>query len=144
MTRADRIASWLRERAENAGAKGFVFGLSGGIDSAVAARLCQLATPGNVLGVLLPCYSQPQDEQDARLVADAFQIPIALVDLSRSFDSLGTTLDGASRKPVGCSKWNSPQLWDCHSGSFQVVNSERWAGKLHEVCKIFPGRGTGA
>ena len=95
MTRADRIASWLRERAENAGAKGFVFGLSGGIDSAVVARLCQLATPGNVLGVLLPCYSQPQDEQDAMLVADAFKMPTVRVDLSRAFDALGGALDDA-------------------------------------------------
>lgn len=95
MTRGEKISSWLKERADLAGATGFVFGLSGGIDSAVVARLCQMAAPGHVLGVIMPCYSQPQDEQDARLVADAFQIPVALVDLSRAFDSLGTTLDDA-------------------------------------------------
>lgn len=95
MTRADRISSWLQERADIAGARGFVFGLSGGIDSAVVARLCQMATPGNVLGVLLPCYSQPQDEQDATLVADAFKIPTVRVDLSRAFDALGGALDDA-------------------------------------------------
>jgi len=62
---AEQIAGWMRERAADAGAKGFVVGLSGGIDSAVVARLAQLATPGEVVGVLMPCHSDPQDERDA-------------------------------------------------------------------------------
>lgn len=95
MTRAGKISSWLKERAAAAKAEGFVFGLSGGIDSAVVARLCQLATPGHVLGVMLPCHSQPQDEQDALLVAEAFKIPTARVDLGATFDTLGSTLDHA-------------------------------------------------
>jgi NAD+ synthase len=95
MNRAEKISSWLKERAAAANADGFVFGLSGGIDSAVVARLCQMATPGHVLGVLLPCYSQEQDEVDAMLVADAFKIPTAKVDLAKTFDALGATLDEA-------------------------------------------------
>ena len=95
MSRAEKISSWLKERAELAGAQGFVFGLSGGIDSAVVARLCQLATPGHVLGALMPCYSQPQDEHDAMLVAEAFTLPTVRIDLSRTFDTLAATLDEA-------------------------------------------------
>jgi len=95
MTRAQKISSWLKERAAAAGANGFVFGLSGGIDSAVVARLCQMATPGHVLGVIMPCYSQPQDEADARLVAEHFSFPTVRVDLSKTFDALGGTLDDA-------------------------------------------------
>lgn len=95
MNRAEKISSWLRERARAAGAEGYVFGLSGGIDSAVVARLCQMATPDHVLGVMLPCYSQAQDEQDALLVADAFKIPAVKVDLSKTFDALGSALDQA-------------------------------------------------
>lgn len=98
MTRAETIASWLKERATAAKAEGFVFGLSGGIDSAVVARLCQMATPGHVLGVMLPCHSQGQDEQDALLVAEAFQIPTARVDLGATFDALSATLDDALMK----------------------------------------------
>ncbi len=86
--RSERIALWLRERAGEAGAHGFVFGLSGGIDSAVVARLCQMATPTRVLGVILPCYSHPQDETDARLLARTFGIPTARVDLASTFDAL--------------------------------------------------------
>ena len=95
MTRAERIAGWLQERAASAGARGFVFGLSGGIDSAVVARLCQLAAPQRVLGVLLPCYSHPLDEEDARLVAATFGIPLARVDLGSTFDALTETLQHA-------------------------------------------------
>ena len=61
-----------------------------------------------------------------------------------TFAPEATTEEGASRKPVGCSKWKSFQLCDCHSGSFQVVSSLRCAVKLQEVCMILPGRGTGA
>ncbi len=86
--RADVIVHWLRDRAEGAGARGFVFGLSGGIDSAVVARLCQMATPNRVLGVILPCYSHAQDEADAYVMADAFGIPTAKVDLAAPFDAL--------------------------------------------------------
>ena len=34
------IINWLKEYAENAGVKGFVIGVSGGIDSAVSSTLC--------------------------------------------------------------------------------------------------------
>lgn len=95
MSRAAVISSWLKERAKAAGANGFVFGLSGGIDSAVVARLCQMAAPDHVLGVMMPCYSQPQDEQDALLVAKAFNIEVVRADLSRAFDALAGTLDDA-------------------------------------------------
>lgn len=95
MTRAERICGWLAERASIAGAHGYVFGLSGGIDSAVVAKLCQMAFPQRVLGVMLPCYSHPQDEEDARLVATAFSIPVARVDLGPAFDALTDSLTHA-------------------------------------------------
>lgn len=78
-----------------AGARGFVVGLSGGIDSAVVARLCQIAVHSHILGVLLPCYSQPQDEDDARLVAKAFGIPTVRVDLAQPYDALQESLHEA-------------------------------------------------
>jgi NAD+ synthase len=97
MSRAEQISTWLRERAMAGGARGYVFGLSGGIDSAVVAKLCQMAFPQRVLGVILPCYSHPQDEADARLVATAFQIPVARVDLGPTFDAVTDALSHAVR-----------------------------------------------
>lgn len=98
MTRAEKISSWLRSRAEAAGARGYVFGLSGGVDSAVVARLCQLAFPQRVLGVVLPCYSHPQDEADARLVGHAFGIPVTRVDLGPTFDAMTESLSQAVKR----------------------------------------------
>jgi NAD+ synthase len=95
MTRAETIATWLRERAHAAGARGFVVGLSGGIDSALVAALCHLAIPQRVVGVLLPCYSHPQDEADARLVAKAMSIPAVAVNLDATFDALTDSLQAA-------------------------------------------------
>jgi NAD+ synthase len=93
MSKAERIAGWLRDQAMHAGARGFVFGLSGGVDSALVARLCQMAAPQRVLGVYLPAYSHPQDEEDARLVATTFGIPFARVDLTATFDALSEALN---------------------------------------------------
>jgi NAD+ synthase len=87
-SRAQQITGWLRSRVTAAGARGLVVGLSGGLDSAVVARLCQMAAPGQVLGVILPCHSDPRDEQDARGVADAFGLPFTQIDLEQAYDHL--------------------------------------------------------
>ncbi|HSC25845.1 MAG TPA: NAD(+) synthase [Vicinamibacterales bacterium] len=87
-TTAGAIADWLQQAVTAAGARGLVFGLSGGIDSAVVARLCQMAAPGQVLGVLMPCHSDPQDEADARLVAEHFGFPVVRVDLEPAHDRI--------------------------------------------------------
>ena len=90
--RTDAIVEWLRQRLHQPGARGFVVGLSGGIDSAVVARLCQAAAPANVVGVIMPCHSDPQDEADARLVADHFRIPTIRIDLAPTYDRFTATL----------------------------------------------------
>lgn len=93
--RAGALTQWLRDQAQAAGAHGFVLGLSGGIDSAVVARLCQMATPNRVLGVIMPSYSHAQDEAHARLLANAFGIPTARVDLTGTFDAITGELHAA-------------------------------------------------
>jgi len=90
-SRAERISAWLRDQASAANATGFVLGMSGGIDSAVVARLCQMAMPGRVLGVIMPCYSHADDELDAVLTAESSGLPTVRVDLSSAYDAL--TLD---------------------------------------------------
>ena len=93
----DAIVEWLRQRLARSAARGFVFGLSGGIDSALVARLCQLAAPENVVGVMMPCHSDPRDEADARLLADHFAIPAIRIDLAPSYDQFTRTLQEAAR-----------------------------------------------
>ena len=95
MQGADGIARWLRERVERAGAKGIVVGLSGGIDSAVVIGLAARAVPGHVVGVILPCHSDPRDEADARLAAEHFDVPAIRVDLGPAYDRLLGDLERA-------------------------------------------------
>jgi NAD+ synthase len=78
----------MRRYLSSSGARGFVIGLSGGLDSAVVARLAQLAAPGAVIGLLLPCHSDPKDEQDAVLVARQFSLATARIDLSSAYDAM--------------------------------------------------------
>jgi NAD+ synthase len=89
------IVEWLRRRLNASGARGFVVGLSGGVDSAVVARLAQLAAPGQVIGAILPCGSDPADEADARLVAQEFELPVVRVDLGPAYDRLIADARGA-------------------------------------------------
>ena len=86
--RGTDIAEWLRQQLTVAGAHGFVVGLSGGLDSAVVARLCQMAAPGQVVGVLMPCHSDARDEADARMVAEHFDIPTFLDRSGPAYDRL--------------------------------------------------------
>jgi NAD+ synthase len=89
MNLPDRIANWLREHLDAAGAEGFVFGLSGGVDSATAAALAVRAVGAeNTLGVLMPCHSQPEDAALGQLVADAFSVSTVTVDLTGAHDAL--------------------------------------------------------
>jgi NAD+ synthase len=92
---ANRIAEWLRGRLSAAGARGFVVGLSGGVDSAVVVRLCQIAAPDAVLAVLMPSHSDPRDERDAMMVADHFGIATVRADLTLPYDQLTVTLSDA-------------------------------------------------
>lgn len=97
---ADRLARWLKGRMDAAGARGFVVGLSGGVDSAVVLRLCQTAAPGHTLGVILPCHSDPDDTADAVRVAEHFHLPAITVSLDATYDTLTAAAGAALRDAV--------------------------------------------
>ena len=71
-----RICRFIKEYVENAGAKGIVLGLSGGIDSGTIAALSSgQSAEDNVLGLMLPeeeNFSQ-KDIDDAKIVAEKFR-----------------------------------------------------------------------
>jgi NAD+ synthase len=85
---AGTLVTWLRDYAARAGASGYVVGLSGGIDSACTAGLCQKALGDHVLGVLMPCHSAPEDADMAQLVATTFGLRTVTVDLAPAYDTL--------------------------------------------------------
>jgi len=80
-----RICRFIKEYVENAGTKGIVLGLSGGIDSATIAALSSLAIGGeNVLGLMLPeneNFNQ-KDIEDAKVVAEQFHLETKVCDMS--------------------------------------------------------------
>lgn len=84
-----RIGRWIAEQVRRAGAQGAVFGLSGGVDSAVVGALCR-KTLGRerVFGLLLPCHTEEPEMEDARLFAEQFDILLGRVDLTPVFDQL--------------------------------------------------------
>ena len=77
----------MRRQLTSTGARGFVVGLSGGIDSASVARLAQLAAPGHVVAAMLPCHSDPADERDAAAIAKHFALTTVRIDLSQAYDT---------------------------------------------------------
>jgi NAD+ synthase len=93
---AVHLSDWIRDTVTASDGTGTVFGISGGLDSAVVAALCKLAFPNHSLGLLMPCHSDPADAEDAHLIARHFRIAAATVDLSHAYDallaSLGETL----------------------------------------------------
>lgn len=88
------LTEWLQGKVAEAGAEGLVVGLSGGIDSAVVAALCKRAFPDRSLGLLMPCFSQPQDLEDARLVAGHLGLETRTVVLDEVFTTFLRQLSG--------------------------------------------------
>jgi NAD+ synthase len=85
----DQIAAWLNLKLASSGAEGFVCGLSGGVDSATVAALAVRAVgPERVLGVLMPCHSQPEDATLGQRVADVLSISTVTIELSTVYDTL--------------------------------------------------------
>jgi NAD+ synthase len=87
-----KLVLWIKDKVTAAGCKGVVLGMSGGVDSAVVSVLCQRAFPRNMLGLNIPCYSNPEDQEHAQLVADKFSIPLRVIVLDSLYDNLLKTL----------------------------------------------------
>jgi NAD+ synthase len=83
------IDRFLREELEKTGLHGFVVGLSGGVDSALACALAARAVgPQRVLAVKMPYRtSSPASEADADSVAAACTVTARRVDISPMVDA---------------------------------------------------------
>ena len=78
-----RVA-WIRGFVESSGARGIIFGNSGGKDSALVGILCKAACADTV-GLVMPCASKRnygEDAEDGRALAEQYGIEIRTVDLT--------------------------------------------------------------
>lgn len=90
----DHIVQWLLDYATNAGTKGFVVGISGGIDSATTSTLCA-KTGLNVLCLEMPIHQAPNQvsrasEHIAWLKDNFEKIDSEETNLTPVFESLKT------------------------------------------------------
>lgn len=85
---AERCSTFIKETLYQAGMDKLVLGLSGGIDSAVAAGLAVKALgPDKVLGIMMPYASSSEASlTDAIAVADSLGMATEKVDITRLAD----------------------------------------------------------
>jgi NAD+ synthase len=91
------IVSWLKDYIETSHQKGFVIGISGGIDSAVTSTLCAM-TGYPLLNLEMPIHQEKNQADRAsnhiKWLKEKFDTPIDSieVDLTSTFDNLVSAL----------------------------------------------------
>ena len=98
----NHIVNWLKDYATKAGVKGFVIGISGGIDSAVTSTLCA-RTGLEVLCLEMPIHQAPSQVNRALnhvawLQNSYTNVSMTKVNLTPVFDSLVAALPDVSNE----------------------------------------------
>lgn len=85
----EKITKWIKDYIESSHANGVVVGNSGGKDCATVIGLAQRALgKEKVITIAMPCNSIKEDVEDAKLVANTFEVPIWEVDLTDTYQTL--------------------------------------------------------
>lgn len=83
----DEIVNFIRDYYEENKLYGAVLGISGGKDSAVVlALLCKALGSERVVGLTMPCYSNEEDMNDARMLSEYYGNRLYNIDLSGVYD----------------------------------------------------------
>ena len=86
---AEGAVTWIKEYVKQIGAKGVIVGNSGGKDSAtVIAMATKALGKEKVIAVSMPCHSISHDFEDAKLVADTFDVKFLKVDLTNTYNEM--------------------------------------------------------
>jgi NAD+ synthase len=89
----DVIVSFLRHHFRQSARKGFVLGMSGGVDSSLVAKLCADAVgPAKVLGVSLPERAGGAGERDARSWAKTLGLRFRVLEIGPIVDAVAREL----------------------------------------------------
>ena len=96
----ETLVDFLQKKVKEKGFKSVVFGLSGGIDSAVVAVLCKQAFGDNIHGILMPSLqSSTNSIQDALELCESFKIPYSICPLEKPQKAFLQTLEGLQDNP---------------------------------------------
>jgi len=98
----NELKSFIKSTVTKAGAKGVVIGLSGGIDSAVATKLCADALgPENVLNVFMPSrVTPPEDYKVTSELSTLWGTEFRVVDVQPAVDALAAVLLSDAETPL--------------------------------------------
>jgi len=96
------IESFLNESISKAGASGLVFGLSGGIDSAVVTHICAKSFKEKSLALLMPDsrVSPKEETEDALQIVDKLGLDYKLIDISLIHSQFANILE-PEKKSLG-------------------------------------------
>lgn len=108
----EKRTAFIRGILNDSGARGIVFGNSGGKDSALAGILCKLACPDTV-GVIMPCGSKRnynEDLNDALDLAKRYGIETRTVDLRQTAETVKLAIGGVTEINTAASSNIAPRL----------------------------------
>ena len=95
---------WIKDYVEKSHASGVVLGLSGGKDSAVVLAMAVKALGSDkIIAVSMPCHSISADYEDAKAVAEKFDVKFITVDLTRSYNEFESSVNSVIEE-VGVSE----------------------------------------
>ena len=108
----EKRVNFIKFVLAESGAKGIVYGNSGGKDSALVGILCKAACD-NTVGIILPCTTRrnyDEDTADAKEVAAIYNIEIRTVDLTPVKEAELKALDGVATLNVAALANIAPRL----------------------------------
>ena len=102
----EKRVKFIKSVIAESGAKGIVYGNSGGKDSALVGILCKAACD-NTIGLILPCTSKRnynEDTDDAKAVAAKYNIETRIIDLDSVKEAeLKVLADAVIMNEIRCS-----------------------------------------
>ena len=98
-TIANRIQVGLKQKIAESASKGVIFGLSGGIDSAVIAYLCNNAIKEKTLAIIMPDskISPESETSDAIKIVDKLGLNYKLLDINSIHKEFNMILEPEDR-----------------------------------------------
>jgi len=88
----ETIVNWINMNLEDANASGFVFGLSGGIDSALVAAISAKYFPKNHLALRMNINNSEEDILDQKILLEFFNLNYQDINLEKSYKIMSSSL----------------------------------------------------